>query len=310
VSRSLSHIQGASDYGECAYQHGVTLTGYTSSTRKKLDANYGGLSMAVNATNLSIACVRTSFAALAIGVGLAVLPAAAEGIEPDADKILHSMADYLSGLKTFTAEYDADDEVITTTGQKLQYSASGSIAAERPGKMHLTRKGSFIDAEVTFDGINISVWGKRVNVYAQLPSPGPTIDEAIEEIRQASGLDIPGGDLLAADPYAVLTEDTIEGKHVGDSVVGGVECDHLAFRNPRVDWQVWIQKGDQPLPLKFVITTKWVTGAPQYTLRLHDWNVAPQLDEKQFAFTVPPGATKLEGIQVDEVGQFAGEIEQ
>ena len=60
---------------------------------------------------------------------------------------------------------------------------------------------------------------------------------------------------------------------MGTGPVGGIDCDHLAFRNPRVDWQIWIQKGEQPLPLKYVITTKWVTGAPQYSLRLSEWDV-------------------------------------
>jgi hypothetical protein len=263
--------------------------------------------MVVKVTNLSISCLSISFAALAVSFGLAVAPAAAQEIEPAADKLLHSMADYLAGLKTFTAEYDVDDEVITTAGQKLQYSASGSIAVERPGKLHSTRKSGFIDAELTFDGSNISILGKKANVYAQLPSPGPTIDDAVEELRAATGLDISGADLLASDAYSVLTEDAIEGSYVGSSIVGGVECDHIAFRNPRVDWQIWIQKGEHPLPLKYVITTKWITGAPQYTLHLRNWDIAPKLDEKQFAFTVPAGATKLEEIQVDEIGELAGE---
>ena len=93
--------------------------------------------------------------------------------------------------------------------------------------------------------------------------------------------------------YAVLTEDATEGVHVGTGIVGGVECDHLAFRNPRVDWQLWVQKGEQPLPLKYVITTKWVTGAPQYTLRIRDWRTDVETKADAFAFNPPPGASKV-----------------
>ena len=247
---------------------------------------------------------------MAVAVVLAAGPARAGEIEPEADKVLHAMAGYLAGLKTFTADYDVDDEVINTNGQKLQYSASGSLAVERPGKLHVSRKGSFIDAELTFDGKTISILGKRANVYGQIESPGPAIDDAVEEVRAATGFDASGADLFAADPYAVLTEDVTEGAHVGTGIVGGVECDHLAFRNPRVDWQIWVQKGEQPLPLKYVITTKWVTGAPQYTLRLHDWNVAPQIDAATFTFTQPAGATKLDQIFTDQIGELSEEGEQ
>ena len=245
--------------------------------------------------------------ACALAFGLAGGPAYAQQIEPEADKILRAMADYVAGLKAFTVNYDADDEVVDMEGQKLQYSASGSVALERPGKLHVSRKGAFVDAELTFDGKTISIHGKEANVYGQLESPGPTIDDAVEEVRAATGFDASGADLFAADPYGVLTEDATKGVYVGTGPVGGVECDHLAFRNPRVDWQIWVQKGDQPLPLKYVITTKWVTGAPQYALRLSNWNVAPQIDQARFTFTAPDGATKLEGISADAIGELSAE---
>lgn len=263
--------------------------------------------MAVAVSNPYSARLRTTVGALALAVGLATAPAQAGEIEPEADKILHAMAAYLAGQKTFTVDYDVDDEVINSEGQKLQYSASGSAAVERPGKLHVSRKGAFVDVDMVFDGKMVSVLGKKANVYGQLESPGPTIDEAVEEVRAATGFDASGADLFAADAYAVLTEDATEGVHVGTGIVGGVECDHLAFRNPRVDWQIWVQKGEQPLPLKYVITTKWVTGAPQYQLRLHNWNVAPQIDPAQFTFVVPEGAKKLEEIQADAIGELAEE---
>jgi len=236
-------------------------------------------------------------------------PATAQAIEPEADKMLHGMTDYVAGLKAFTVDYDVDNEVVDTAGRKLQYSASGSLALERPGKLHLARKGAFVDAEVTFDGSTISILGKKLNIYAQLPSPGPTIDDAVNEIRAVTDLDASGADLFAADSYAVLTDEVTEGVHVGTGFVDGVECDHLAYRNPRVDWQIWIAKGDKPVPLKYVITTKWVTGAPQYALRLRNWNTSPQIAPDLFTFTAPEGATKLETLQVDAIGEFGAEAQ-
>lgn len=248
--------------------------------------------------------------ASALLLGSAGTPVAAGTIEADAEKILRAMTGHLAGLKAFTATYDVDNEMVDVGGQKLQFSGSGTIAVERPGKLHVTRKGAFADAELIFDGGKISIVGKAINAYAQIESPGPTIDEAVEELRAATGLDAAGADLIAADPYAVLTEDVTEGIHVGTGFVGGVECEHLAFRNPRVDWQIWISKGEQPLPMKYVVTTKWVTGAPQFTLRLSDWNAAPQFVAGQFAFAPPPGARKLEGVQADAIGELTLEAPQ
>ncbi len=119
----------------------------------------------------------------------------------------------------------------------------------------------------------------------------------------STGLDAAGADLMSADPYAVLTEGVTQGALVGTAHVGGVECDHLAFRTDAVDWQIWVSTGDQKLPMKYVITTKWVTGAPQYSLRLSNWNTG-EVDAKLFAFTPPADAKKLEEVHADEVGDL------
>ena len=42
---------------------------------------------------------------------------------------------------------------------------------------------------------------------------------------------------------------------VGPSVVGGVTCEQYAFRQADIDWQIWIQLGDYPLPRRLVATT-------------------------------------------------------
>ncbi len=225
-------------------------------------------------------------------------------IDEDANKILVAMTDNLKGLKDLSADYDADQEIVNLEGQKIQYSASGTMALSRGKGLHLTRKGPFADVELTIDGKTISLYGKGMNVYAQIESPGATLEEAIEEFRISTGLDAPGADLLSSDPYPLLTEGVTSGALVGSAFVGGVECDHLAFRTDVVDWQIWISKGDKPMPLKYVITTKWVTGAPEYSLRLSNWKTEG-VDAAQFVFTPPEGAKKLEQIQTDATGELS-----
>jgi hypothetical protein len=242
---------------------------------------------------------------LAIIVAVTAYPAAAQDkIDPAAEKILAAMSENLKVTPTLSVEYDADTEIVDLAGQKIQYSASGSLALDRAKGLRVTRKGPFADAEVIFDGKIISLYGKALNVYARMDSPGPSIEEATEEFRAATGLDVPGADLLASDPYAVLTDGVTEGSVVGSAFVGGVECDHLAFRTDIVDWQIWISKGEKPLPLKYVITTKWVTGAPEYTLRLTDWKT-DGVDPAQFTFTPPADAREVKEVHADATGEFS-----
>lgn len=234
---------------------------------------------------------------------------AQDGIEPEADRILAAMSENLKSTPTLSVDYDADQEVVNLQGQKIQYSASGSIAVDRAQGFRMKRMGPFARAEVIFDGYTISLHDKMLNVYAQLQSPGRSVEDAAEELRAATGLDAPGADFLAGDPYAVLTDGVTEGTVVGSAFVNGVECDHLAFRTDIVDWQIWISKGSRPLPLKYVITTKWMTGAPQYTLRLNNWT-SDTIEAAQFKFTPPAAAHKLEHVHADVTGELSLETMQ
>jgi hypothetical protein len=240
-----------------------------------------------------------------VGVAVASLPASAQdAIAPDADRILTAMTDNLKAQPMLSADYDADHEIVDLAGQKIEYSASGSIALERGKGFRVTRRGPFADVELTFDGKTVSLYGKGMNVYAQLESPGPSVEEAVEELRASTGLDAPGADLIASDPYTLLTDGATEGSVVGSAFVGGVECDHLAFRTDIVDWQIWISRGENPLPLKYVITTKWVTGAPEYSLRLSNWKTEG-VDATRFAFTPPTGVRKLDQVHADVTGELS-----
>jgi hypothetical protein len=86
------------------------------------------------------------------------------------------------------------------------------------------------------------------------------------------------------------------------SVAGGVRCHHLAFRGNEVDWQIWIEEGEKPLPRKFVVTTKWMTGAPQFTVAMKNWNVSPKLTEDMFTFVPPKDAQKIDFVRLTSGG--------
>ncbi len=241
-------------------------------------------------------------AGVTLGLGLAGTTAwAAGGVDPEAERILRSMSSYLGDRPAFSVQGDVDDEVIDLAGQKLQLSSSASLVVERPGRFYAHRHGPLADVEAIFDGKTLTLNGKGREVYAQLEAPG-TIDQAITQLRADTGLDAPAGDLFFADPYPGLMTDVMSGAYIGTAYVNGTECHHLAFRAAKVDWQIWIQTGDRPLPMKYVITSKWMTGAPEYAVRFRDWNTEPKIEASQFSFVPPPGAKRLENIVVDELG--------
>lgn len=227
----------------------------------------------------------------------------AESIDPDADMILRSMSTYLAGLSSFSVNTEVDNEIVDLDGQKLLWSSSGRMIVQRPGKLYAHRRGPFADMMIIFNGRTLTLNEKSHNLYAQIESPGD-IEAAIRTIRFHTGLDAPAADLLYADPYTGLVTDVRKGAYLGTAYVNGVECHHLAFRAARVDWQIWVRTGDEPLPMKYVITSKWVTAAPQHAVRFRDWNTSPKIKAGLFKFSPPQGSRKVETIPVNEVGEL------
>lgn len=222
------------------------------------------------------------------------------GIEPKADQILRKMSDYLGSLEQFGVSTENSLEAVSRSGQKIQFVNPAVLSIRRPNKLRAARKGDIVDQEFYYDGKSFTLYQKDRNCYATVEAP-PTIDEAIDFARESLDVYAPGGDLIYTNPYRILTEDAVSGFYVGRSVVEGVKCHHLAFRGNEVDWQIWIEEGKRPFPRKFIVTSTWMTGAPQFTVSLKNWNLSPKLADELFAFVPPPGAQK-----VDFVGLRAG----
>ena len=117
--------------------------------------------------------------AVTLGFGFLVGPAmSADGIDPDADKILQSMSSYLGGLSAFSMSADIDNEIVDLAGQKLQLSSGATIIIERPGNLYIHKQGAYADVEFLFNGKVLTLYGKGMNAYMQINSPGNT-DNAI-----------------------------------------------------------------------------------------------------------------------------------
>jgi hypothetical protein len=86
--------------------------------------------------------------------------------------------------------------------------------------------------------------------------------------------------------------------------LNGVEVHHLAFRGKEVDWQLWVTDGEKPLPLKYVITSKWVAASPEYSIEFKNWNTAPSLEDSAFVFTPPKDAKRLDALTADATGEI------
>jgi hypothetical protein len=163
--------------------------------------------------------------------------------------------------------------------------------------MRADRKGDILNQEFFYDGKNLTLFNPKENLYATAAAP-PTLDAMLDFAREKLDVIAPGAELLYGNAAERMLKETTAGFVVGPSLVAGAKSTHLAFRGAEVDWQIWIEDGNKPLPRKFILTSKKVTGEPQFTVLIRSWDVTPKLTNQEFTFAPPKGAKKIEFLML------------
>jgi len=224
------------------------------------------------------------------------------GVDPDAITLLRSSTDYLKGLKQFRVETESALEAVVSTGEKLQFGHRAVLTVQRPNKLRAERVGELVSQSFYYDGKSLSMNLPDDKYYATAAAP-PTLEAMLDFARDKLNVIAPAADLVYGNAYERLTEGLTSAYIVSAAVVGGVRCVHLALRNAEVDWQIWIQQGDKPLPRKLVITSKKMTQSPQFVVTMSKWDATPKVSEATFRFTPPKGSQKIDFLPVGPAKQ-------
>lgn len=212
-------------------------------------------------------------------------------IEPDAMAALQKMGGYLRTLKSFQVEATTSAEEVLEDGQKIQFDGTTSMLAQMPNRLRISVDSDRHDRLWVYDGKTFTLLARRVNYYATVPAPA-TIGQLADAMDEKYGLQLPLEDLFRWGGQQSKDSDIKSAMFVGPSEIGGVTCGHYAFRQDGLDWQVWIQLGDYPLPRKLVLTTLTDESRPQYVATFN-WNLAPSFNDAAFTFVPPKGAGKV-----------------
>ena len=243
-----------------------------------------------------------AFALLALSLaapGLYAQTTPATAAQPTANAVdtasvqaLKDMGAYLQTLKRFGVSTELTGERVLADGQKLQHAATADMDVERPNKIRAVMKSARSEREIIYDGKTVTLYTPAQKYYSTVEFT-ETIGTLIGKLEDRYGVELPLSDLfLFGTPAAPL--DKIESAmNAGQDFVGDDLCDHYAYRQGKVDWQIWITTGSKPLPRKIVITNRADDARPQ-SVSLIDWNLKPTFKDAVFKFTPPKGATKIE----------------
>jgi hypothetical protein len=212
-------------------------------------------------------------------------------VEPDAMAALQRMGAYLRSLKAMQVEAVTSTEEVLEDGQKVQFAGVTTMIARLPDRFRMGVNSDRRSRLYVYDGKQFTVFARRANVYAQVAAPA-TVGQLADLLDDKYDMTLPLEDLFRWGGPQSKDAGITSAMAIGPSEVGGVTCRHYAFRQAGLDWQVWIQLGDYPLPRKLVLTTMSDDARPQYTATF-TWNLAPSFDDQAFTFTPPAGAGKV-----------------
>ena len=227
----------------------------------------------------------------------AAKPAAAT---PQPDKILQQACDLLKSAQQFSYKAEVTDDRVYTGGKKLQFAFDLEAYVQRPDKLRINAAGDLVNKEFFLNGKTLTLYDKPHNVYATMEVPAD-IDAAMAKANKEYGLRVALADLTSEKAYDLATKGNKHALYVGEGVVRGVKCHHLAFDREKIQWQIWIEAGEKPLIRKLLITQKKLAAEPQWTAYFTDWNFSPQLSDNLFVFTPPEGAKQIKFMSLKEV---------
>ena len=211
-------------------------------------------------------------------------------IDPEAEGVLRSMSQTLGAAKTLEVRADLDIDVPLEDGTLVEVHRTTKVLMARPGHLAVETEGDDINRSVRFRNGELVILDD--DTYTRLQTP-PTVEAMFDHMMMTYELSLPLADLLFKDSYTAMTAKVLTGRYLGQVTLNGRRCHHLVFHQQDLDWQLWVEVGQLPLPRRFTITYVQEPDQPQYTAHFGDWDLAPAVTDEDFAFDLPETAEEV-----------------
>ena len=207
--------------------------------------------------------------------------------------VLKRMAEFVSNTERFSVTIDIGFDVVQEWGQKIEFGETRNIVVQRPNRLRVdTTKRNGKTRGVVFSGQEIAVFDVEEKVYATVAQPG-TLDKTTNYFLNGLQMRLPLANLLLSNFPQIMQARIRHAYYIEEATIAGVACDHIAVVGHGADLQIWVAKGDQPLPQRVVISYWSEEGEPQFRAQFKAWNLSPDVSDSHFKFTPPDGAARV-----------------
>ena len=225
--------------------------------------------------------------------------ASATSVDPNVVQALQRMGAYLGTLKTFSIRANTTIDQEIDNGQKVQLSGQVTYRVRRPDAFHIEVSSDRPVRQFYYDGKALTVFAPRLGYYATVAAPD-TIAKTLDAAYAKYDIALPLQDLFTWSDANLGRADFLQSAvHIGYAQIDGVDTDHYAMRESALDWQIWIRRGERPLPMKVAIVSTGVESQPQYTTNL-TWVENPKLTDAEFRFGKPKGSLPIQIVALED----------
>lgn len=226
----------------------------------------------------------------------AARPAPAQ-VEPAAVAALARMSAYLRSIPAFQITLRTQRDDVDVYGQLITLGGEATYKVRRPDAFAIDLALPSRTRQYVYDGKTVTVYDPKTGYYAKFQAPS-TIRATLEMAEQKYGASLPLEDLFTWSEGDARVKALTSAHFVDKDQIAGQTANHYAFRQPGVDWQIWIADGDKPAPLRVTIVASDDPARPQFQADL-SWDTAPQFTQGAFAFAPPPNARPIEIRPID-----------
>src|SRR5262249_3873930 len=131
-------------------------------------------------------------------------------------------------------------DYVLDDGQKVRLTARGELRVARPNRLRADVVSDRKERSFYYDGKTFTLESPRIGYYATLAAP-PTLNDLADLLQQRYGIELPLVDLFRWGSRDTDRSQITSAMYVGEAKVDGATADQYAFRQPGLDWQIWIQ---------------------------------------------------------------------
>jgi outer membrane protein assembly factor BamB len=174
-------------------------------------------------------------------------------VDPKALDIVKQVCEAYKEAKSLHVDVAADTK-IQEGDEKREIHVAGSIDQERPNRFALRVRHVGDDKaglDFVSDGNNLFVQALRFKQYTEAEAP-KEIAELGSKLQRLGHVNtgMLFQNLLTENPYESLVDSLTAGAYVGEEKVGETKAHHVAFKQPDMNWELWVAAEGKPVVLK------------------------------------------------------------